>query len=376
MLGMEKHPRLDLITVIREIEDPRMDRTRLHNLVDILVISICALLCGAESFEDMAFFGECKEGWFGTFLELPNGIPSHDTFGRVFAALVPGKFLNAFMRWTQSLRETLSEEVVAIDGKALRRAIEKGESPKVVVSAWAAGNGLVLGQRQVADKSNEITAVPELLRSLELAGCIVTLDAMGCQKQIAREIIEADADYVLALKGNQPTAHEEIRVFLDDAIERKEPALDYWETVEKGHGRIETRRYWQSESIGWFAEKEAWESLRSVGVVEAVREIDGKISVERRYYLSSLPLDAQRFGKAVRSHWGVENQLHWVLDVVFNEDQSRARNKNAGENLATLRRWSLNLIKADKLKAKRSLKGRRKCAGWDNAYLLHLLGIH
>ena len=310
---MEKHPTLDLIPVIREIEDPRMDRTRLHNLVDILVISICAVLCGAESFEDMAFFGECKEGWFGTFLELPNGIPSHDTFGRVFAALEPKKFLNAFMRWTQSLRETLSGEVVAIDGKALRRAIEKGESPKVVVSAWAAGNGL--GQRRVADKSNEITAVPELLRSLELAGCIVTLDA----------------------------------------IERKEPALDYWETVEKGHGRIETRRYWQSDRIGWFAEKEAWESLRSVGVVEAVREMDGKISVERRYSLSSLPLDAQPFGKAVRSHWGVENQLHWVLDVVFNEDQSRARNKNAGENLATLRRWSLNLTKADKLKAKPSL---------------------
>jgi predicted transposase YbfD/YdcC len=195
---------------------------------------------------------------------------------------------------------------------------------------------LVLGQRQVADKSNEITAVPELLRSLELAGCIVTLDA----------------------------------------IERKEPAWDYWETVEKWHGRIETRRYWQSDRIGWFAGKEAWEALRSVGVVEAVREIDGKISMERRYSLSSLPLDTQRFGKAVRSHWGVEDQLHWVREAVFNEDQSRARNKNAGENLATLRRWSLNLIKADKLRAKRSLKGRRKCAGWDNACLLHLFGIH
>jgi len=372
---MEERPRLNLITIIREIEDPRMERTRLHKLEDILVIAICALLCGAESFEDMEIFGEAKEEWFGTFLELPNGIPSHDTFGRVFAAMDPEKFLEAFMRWTQSLREALSGEVVSIDGKALRRAIDKGQSPKVIVSAWAAGNGLVLGQRKVEDKSNEITAVPELLRSLELAGCIVTLDAMGCQKQIAREIIDADADYVLALKGNQGTAHEEIRSFLEDAIARKDPSLAYWESVEKGHGRIETRRYWQSDRIAWFGDKAAWDSLRSVGVVEATRDIDGKISTERRYYLSSLTLDAQRFGHAIRSHWGVENQLHWVLDVVFNEDQSRARAKHAGENLATLRRWSLNLLKADKLLAKRSLKGRRKNAGWDNSYLLHLLGI-
>ena len=176
---MEERPRLNLITIIREIEDPRMERTRLHKLEDILVIAICALLCGAESFEDMEIFGEAKEEWFGTFLELPNGIPSHDTFGRVFAAMDPEKFLEAFMRWTQSLREALSGEVVSIDGKALRQAIDKGQSPKVIVSAWAAGNGLVLGQRKVEDKSNEITAVPELLRSLELAGCIVTLDAMG-----------------------------------------------------------------------------------------------------------------------------------------------------------------------------------------------------
>jgi len=373
---MARDSRLNLITIIREIEDPRVERTRLHKLEDILVIAICSLLCGAESFEDMEIFGEAKEGWFGTFLELPNGIPSHDTFGRVFAALDPEKFLEAFMRWTQSLREALSGEVVAIDGKALRRAIDKGQSPKVIVSAWAVGSGLVLGQRKVEDKSNEITAVPELLRSLELAGCIVTLDAMGCQKQIAREIIESDADYVLALKGNQGTAHEEIRAFLDDAIARKDPAVAFWESVEKGHGRLETRRYWQSDRIGWFADVGAWDSLRSVGVVEALREIDGKTSVERRYYLSSLTLDAPRFARAVRSHWGVENQLHWVLDVVFHEDQSRARLKHARENLATLRRWSLNLLKADKLLAKRSLKARRKKAGWYNSYLLHLLGIN
>jgi predicted transposase YbfD/YdcC len=373
---MAKQTPLNLINILREIQDPRVERTRLHKLEDILVIAICSLLCGAESFEDMEVFGEAKQEWFATFLELPNGIPSHDTFGRVFAALDPDKFLEAFMRWTQSLRQMISSEVVAIDGKALRRAIEAGQSPKVIVSAWAAGNGLVLGQRKVEEKSNEITAVPELLRTLELSGCIVTLDAMGCQKQIAREIIEADADYVLALKGNHSTAFAEIRSFLDDAIARGESHLAHCEQVEKGHGRIETRRYWQSTRIEWFAEHSLWEGLRSVGVVESIREIDGKTSVERRYYLSSLGLDVERFGGAIRSHWGVENQLHWLMDVVFNEDQSRARTRHAAENLALLRRWSLNLLKADKRLAKRSLKARRKNAGWDNNYLLHLLGLN
>jgi predicted transposase YbfD/YdcC len=366
---------LSLITIIRELPDPRVERTRLHRFEDLLLIALCALLCGAESFEDMELFGGAKYEWFSSFLELPHGIPSHDTFNRLFAALDSQKFLEAFMRWTQSLRVTLSQEVVAIDGKALRRAIDAGQSPKVIVNAWAAGNGLVLGQRKVEDKSNEITAVPELLRTLELAGCIVTLDAMGCQKQIAREIREADAEYVLALKGNHGTAHREIQSYLDEAILRQDAQLHFHEQVDKGHGRLEIRRCWQSEQIAWFADRALWEGLRSVAVIEAVREINGRASTERRYYLSSLPADAARLNQVVRSHWEVENQLHWVLDVVFNEDQSRARTKNAAENLATLRRWSLNLLKADRLKAKSSLKGRRKAAGWDNSYLLHLLGI-
>jgi predicted transposase YbfD/YdcC len=368
--------RIDLISILRELPDPRVERTRLHKFEDILIIAICALLCGAESFEDMELFGDTKEPWLRTFLELPHGIPSHDTFNRLFAALDPQRFLDAFMRWTQSLRTALAEEVVAIDGKALRRAIAAGQSPKVVVSAWAAGNGLVLGQRRVEDKSNEITAVPELLRTLELAGCIVTLDAMGCQRRIAREIKEADAEYVLALKGNQGTAHEEIQSYLDAAIAHADPALAHCEHIEKGHGRIETRRYWQSTDIGWFADREKWEGLRSVGVVESVREIGGQTSTERRYYLSSLALDVKKFARAVRSHWGVENQLHWVLDVVFGEDQSRARAGHAAENLATLRRWALNLLKADTRKTKRSIKGRIKAAGWDHNYLLHLLALN
>ena len=367
--------RIDLLSILRELPDPRVERTKLHKFEDLLLIAICALLCGAESFEDMELFGDAKEPWLRTFLELSHGIPSHDTFNRLFAALDPQRFLDAFMRWTQSLRTALADEVVAIDGKALRRAIAAGQSPKVVVSAWAAGNGLVLGQRRVEDKSNEITAVPELLRTLELAGCIVTLDAMGCQRRIAREIKEADAEYVLALKGNQGTAHQEIQSCLDAAIASADPALAHCEHVEKGHGRIETRRYWQSADIGWFADRGKWEGLRSVGVVESVREIRGQTSTERRYYLSSLELDVEKFAHAVRSHWGVENQLHWVLDVVFGEDQSRARTGHASENLATLRRWALNLLKADTHKTKRSIKGRIKAAGWDHNYLLHLLAL-
>jgi predicted transposase YbfD/YdcC len=373
---MEKHPPFALITILRELPDPRVERTKLHKLEDILVIAICALLCGADSFEDMEVFGDAKEEWFRTFLELPNGIPSHDTFNRLFAALDPDQFLESFMKWTQSLRKAVPQEIVALDGKALRRALDQGQTAKVVVSAWAADNGLVLGQQKVEDKSNEITAVPELLRRLELAGCIVTLDAMGCQKEIAREIHEADADYVLALKGNQGTAFAEIKQYLDAAIERKDKDLGFVEKADKGHGRWEIRRYWQSGKIDWFADQGQWENLRSVGVVESVREIGQQRSVERRYYLSSLPVEIETFAKAVRSHWLIENQLHWVLDVHFREDQSRARNKHAAQNLATLRRWALNLIKADQQKKKRSLKGRQKAAGWDNRYLLHLLGIN
>lgn len=373
---MEKHPRFSLITILRELPDPRVERTKLHKLEDILVIAICALLCGADSFEDMEVFGDAKEEWFRTFLELPHGIPSHDTFNRLFATLDPEQFLESFMKWTQSLRKAVPQEIVALDGKALRRALDQGQTAKVVVSAWAADNGLVLGQQKVEDKSNEITAVPELLRRLELAGCIVTLDAMGCQKEIAKEIQEADADYVLALKGNQGTAFAEIKKYLDEAIERKEQGLGFVEKLDKGHGRLETRRYWQSGNIGWFADRHQWENLRSVGVVESIREIGPQRSVERRYYLSSLPVEIETFAKAVRSHWLIENQLHWVLDVHFREDQSRARNKHAAQNLATLRRWALNLIKADQQKKKRSLKGRQKAAGWDNRYLLHLLGIN
>lgn len=384
---MQTHPKLSLITHFQDLPDPRVDRTKDHDLIDLLVIAICTLLCGGESFNDMEDFGHAKRDWFQKFLSLRNGIPSHDTFNRLFAALDPKAFGQCFVRWTQSLRAALTQEIVALDGKALRRAMDGHQNIKYVVSAWAASNQLVLGQWKVADKSNEITAVPELLRVLELSGCIVTVDAMGCQKNIAREIIEADADYVLALKGNQETVHEEVKTFLDAALrERTTPrppgaklsgaaaSLAVLETVEKDHGRIETRRYYQSAELDWFADRAKWEGLRSVGMVEAIREVDGPATVERRYYLSSLPLGVETFARAVRGHWGVENQLHWVLDVWFREDQSRARAGHAAENLATLRRLALNLLKREKAK-KRGIKGKQLNAGWDHAYLLRLLAM-
>jgi len=384
---MQKHPTVGLVEYFKSLPDPRVNRTKDHDLIDIIVIAICTLLCGGETFNDMEDFGLAKEPWFKTFLNLRNGIPSHDTFNRVFAALDPKKFLECFLAWTQSLRQAVPQEIVALDGKALRRALNKNQSAKYVISAWAESNGLVLGQLKVDEKSNEITAVPQLLRVLELSGCIVTIDAIGCQKNIAKEIIEADADYVLALKGNQETVHEEVKSFLDSTLLEKQAkrpagvqpskasgALASLETVEKDHGRLETRRYYQSDELDWFADLNKWEGLKSVGMVEAIREVGNQRSVERRYYLSSLPLDIAQFARAVRGHWGVENKLHWVMDVCFREDQSRARTGYAAENLATLRRLALNLLKTEKTK-KRGIRGKQLNASWDHAYLLRLLAV-
>lgn len=381
-----KNP-LSLIEHFASLQDPRVDRTKDHDLIDVLIIAVCCLLCRGESFNDMEDFGKAKEAWFKTFLKLRNGIPSHDTFNRVFRAIDPNQFLECFLRWTQSVRQSIPQEIVALDGKALRRAMNKDESPKYIVSAWAESNNLILGQLKVNEKSNEITAVPELLRVLELAGCIVTIDAMGCQKKIAKEIIEADADYVLALKGNQETVHEEVKTFLDSTLEEKQKTrpknaiipkevqtLAAFQTLEKDHGRIETRQYYQSDYLSWFTDKEKWEGLRSVGMVESTRDVDGKVTTERRYYLSSLPLNVETFARAVRGHWGVENKLHWVMDVAFGEDQSRARAGYAAENLATLRRLALNLLKREKTK-KRGIKGKMLNASWDHPYMLRLLGV-
>lgn len=372
-----------IVECFQQLPDPRRDRTRDHKLVDILVIGLCSQLTGGEGFNDMELFGRTKHAWLKTFLELPNDIPSHDTFNRVFSAIDPHCFLECFVQWVQGLCTALLGDVVAIDGKALRRALDDGASIPYIVSAWASENGLVLGQVKVDDKSNEITAIPELLRALQLKGCIVTIDAMGCQKDIAAGIATKKADYVLALKANHATVHEEITAFFADAVPpcATEPAMnarpgtmDFCGTLEKGHGRIETRRYWQSSDIGWFQDKKLWKNLRSIGMVESIRKIKGKSTIERRYYLSSLSLDAETFARAVRGHWGVENNLHWTLDVAFGEDQSRARTKYAAQNLATLRRIALNLCKKD-TQRKISLRQKKILAALDTGFLEQLLGI-
>lgn len=379
-------PRKSLLAHLQTLPDPRLDRRKEHLLSEVLCMGLCCLLCDGENFVDMEDFGRAKRAWLQTFLTLPGGIPSHDTFNRVFSAVKPEHFMECFLQWTQGLRQALHQEIVAIDGKALRRAKRRDQPIPYMVNAWAKENGLVLGQWRVDDKSNEITAIPHLLRVLELAGCIVTVDAMGCQKNIAKEISEADADYVLALKGNQQTVYEEVKDFFTTVLaEAKKPLAqrtcpvkpEMWqhlETVEKEHGRLTVRRYWQCTDIAWFADRHEWENLRSFGMVESITTQNGVTTTDRRCYLNSLLLNVHTFARAVRGHWGVENQLHWTLDVSFNEDQSRARTGHAPENLSTLRCLALNLLKQNQTR-KSSLRAKRKIAGWDNDFLKELLNF-
>ena len=356
------------------ISDPRTGPAQRHELLDILMISVCAMLCGAESFTDIALWGRCQHDWLKTWLALPNAIPSHDTFNRVFGLIQPAEFSACFQSWTQALRQTVAGELIAIDGKTLRGSRVQTQGPVHLVNVWAASNRLVLAQLAVADKSNEITAVPQLLRALELTGCIVTVDALNCQKNIAKEISEADADYVLALKGNHGTLHAEVQSFLDDAQQRGFQGVphQFVETVDKEHGRLETRRYWITEAIDWLADKPAWEKLCSLGLVERVVEVGGKVTTERAYYLSSLSAEAQRFASAVRGHWGVENAVHWVLDVQMNEDRCRVCDRQAAQNLATLRVFCLNLLRRNQ-QYKVGVRAKQKAAGWSPQYLLSLL---
>lgn len=360
------------------LPDPRIERQKLHKLLDIIVIAICAVISYADSWEEIEEYGQIKYDWLKTFLELPNGIPSHDTFNRVFSLLNMAEFQNCFVNWVRAISELTSGEVVAIDGKTVRRSHDKfsGKAPIHLVNAWASGNRVVLGQVKTDTKSNEITAIPELLKILELKGCIVTIDAMGCQRDIAQAIADKGADYALAVKDNQKSLHEDIQFFFEEEKKNnfKDVAVDYYETTEKGHGRIETRRYWTTAEIGWLKEPGLWKNLNIIGMVEASRQIGEKISIEKRYYISSLGNDAKAFGKAVREHWGVENSLHWVLDIAFREDESRKRAGYAAENFALLRLIALNLLRQEK-GTKLGVKGKRLKAGWDNNYLLKVLSI-
>src|SRR5215216_3590174 len=369
---------LSLFASLGQVPDPRLERTRLHQLVDILVIAVCATICAAETWEEIAEFGHAKESWFRKFLTLPNGIPSHDTFRRVFLRLNPKKFQEGFLMWVRSVAEMRDGEVVALDGKQVRGArTPAGKEGLRLVSAWACEQRLVLGQLKTAEKSNEITAIPVLLELLELKGCIVTVDAMGCQREVAAQIISQEADYVLSLKGNQGLMHEEVAEYFAwaERTNFKDLKYDYCATLEKDHGRIEGRRCWVTQDIDWFTEKAEWAGLRSFIMVEAEREVLGQTAtVERRYFISSLGADAQQALRAVRSHWQVENSLHWVLDVAFREDACRTRTAHAPENLATLRHIAVNLLKQER-SCKLGVKSKRLKAGWDESYMLKVLNI-
>jgi len=357
------------------ITDPRVDRTKLHKLEDILAIAICATICGAEGWYEMAFFGQCKQQWFETFLELPNGIPTDDTFRRVISALQPDEFEACFQRWTQSVSNH-QRDIIAIDGKTLRRSHDNanGKSAVHLVSAWACENKMVFGQIATHEKSNEITAIPKLLEMLVLDGSVVTIDAMGCQKKIAEKIKESNGDYIFSLKGNHGTLHDEVKLFLDDAI-ANEGVDDYDCNADGGHGRVEVRNVWYSENVQWMADCQQWQGLASLVAVESQRTIGDKISTERRYFISSLSgINAEIIGRMIRSHWGVENKLHWSLDVSFGEDDCRIRKGFGAENVSRLRRIALNLLKHEET-AKCGIKAKRNKAGWDEKYLQKILGI-
>ena len=352
------------------LEDPRDDNAR-HDLLELLVIALCAVLCGAEDCSDMALFGRAKEAFFREFLSLRHGIPSHDTFSRVFRLIDPVKFHACFLVFMRRFSERM-QGVIAIDGKTLRRSFDRASQKSALhlVSAWAADQRLVLGQLAVDGKSNEITAVPKLLDLLSLKGAIVTADALNCQRAIAAQIVDQGGDYALALKGNQQALYADVSLFFDD--KDLDPTSVHTAT-DADHGRIETRVSAVSTDIAWLQERHQWPGLAAIGKVTRIREAAGKTTTETAYYLLSAPLAANRFHEVVRHHWGIENSLHWILDVTMNEDQSRNRKDHSPENLALLRRLALNLAKLEPSRG--SIKAKLKPAGWDNAFLAKLLTL-
>lgn len=358
------------------LKDPRQIGMIDHKLIDIITLTVCAVICGADDWVGIALFAEAKKDWFKTFLDLPNGIPSHDTFSLVFRRLSPTHLQACFSEWTKSLVTLSHGDIVAIDGKTLRRSYDRksGKGAIHMVSAWAQRQNMVLGQLKTEEKSNEITAIPQLLNLLDIKGCIVTIDAMGCQRKIAKTIIDRQADYVLMVKGNQGNLHKAIIAYFNEAVEKDFEGItySYYETIEKNHGRLEIRRYWTIDNLKWLDNTNRWQKLTSVGMVESERHLNNEVSIEKRYFISSLDSNAQRFGRVVRGHWSVENNLHWSLDVSFNEDQCRVRTGHGAENFAVIRHIALGLLKQEK-SAKVGIKNKRLKAAANEDYLLKVL---
>lgn len=358
-----------------ELKDPRLEGKRVYPLEEILFVVICGTICGVEGWRDYVAFGEEKLDFLKRYFSFKEGIASKNTYARVFAALDHDLFKTCFIEWMKSFPLN-AKEVIAIDGKTLCNSRDNGSDLSAIhlVSAFATSSRLVLAQQKVDDKSNEITAIPKLLDLLELTENIVTIDAMGCQKEIAKKIQEKDADYIFALKGNQGTLSEDVQLFLTHENEKASTSLSSYEEVDKGHGRIETRRCLVSDQLDWLEQKPLWTGLQTIAMIEETRQVGDKVSIDRRFFISSLPADAQLIASSVRAHWAIENALHWTLDVVFNEDLSRIRKDNAGLNMALIRHITLNMLNNARKQLKGvGLKALRKKAGWGNSSLEMIL---
>ena len=374
---MKLKPKIAIADHFAQITDPRVERSQRHKLIDIITIAICAVICGADTWVDIESYGQAKFEWLKQFLELANGIPSHDTFARVFTRLNPDEFQQSFLNWVRSISKIFQGEVIAIDGKTLRHSYDSSLDKGAIhmVSAWASANRLVLGQVKVNEKSNEITAIPELLKVLSLNGCIVTIDAMGCQKEIVKQITEKGGDYVITLKKNQSGLYQRVEALFKEALSKRYQGFIFSSNrgVEQGHNREETRYCMMLSDVQEQIDPEGkWENLQSIGRLDSRRVVKGKTTIATRYFISSLTNNAELLADSIRQHWRIENSLHRVLDVAFREDESRIRKDNAPQNFAILRHIANSLLQQDKI-AKTGIKNKRLKAGWDNEYLSKVL---